>query len=113
MAIDTNSYDKLLAPATGGGNSASFKVTKENAPVSVVCPGIATGETGSLQFSYDNGTTWTAAFKSQWAAAGAAMVVGVDGGQNHPLEVTAPGLYRVVKSATAASVGVYIKKGNF
>ena len=108
MAIDTNSYDKLLAPATGGGNSASFKVTKENAPVSVVCPGIATGETGTIQFSYNNGTTWTAAFN-----AGVAMVIGVDANQSHPWVLTGPGLYRVVKSATVASVGVYIKKGNF
>ena len=114
MALpDTKTYDCMLAPATAGGNSEAIHVRQMDIPVSVVCPGIATGETGSLQYTHDNGSTWTACFRSNWAAAGIARVIGIDATQEHPMILDMPGIYRIVKSVTAASVGVYIKKGNF
>jgi len=107
MAFDPNSFSEVLAKGTGNRQSKSFEVRASDDKVTVLCAGIATGETGVLQISYDNGTTWEDCYRL-----GVKVVGGVDANQYHPIVIDSPGVYRVNLTSTG-SVGVFIKKGNF
>lgn len=88
---------ELVAATTAGGTSAPviIKTTNRRIPATVLCTGLAGAETCDLQISYDGGTTFTNIIingtQQQMTAT------------NNILTIEAPGIYRVVQSASVGS----------
>ena len=88
----------LLAAATGGGTSSDLAV-RNGHTATLIASNLAGAETGSIQISYDGGTTFINLFS--------------DGSQqqltatNNTATVYGPGIFRVVKSATAGACGIF------
>ena len=89
----------LLGAQTGTGTSTKFLGIDKQLPVSVSCE-VAGAETATLQFY--NGVNWVDFYKD---------------GESSPVQITTTnsmisvwgtGIFRVVKSATAAAVPVYL-----
>lgn len=88
----------LLVAATDGGTSGDISA-KTNRAVTLMANNLAGVETGDIQISHDGGTTFTDLYSNgqqmQLLAANTAVTV------------YGPGIYRVVKSATAGACGIY------
>jgi len=93
----------LLAAATGAGQSEEFSVGNAGGRVSMpahfTCPGIAGSETGTLQKKTAAGTWVTHVLPGD-----AHIITATNSG----VVAYAPGIYRVDKSVTAASVPVEV-----
>lgn len=86
----------LIAPATGALTSPTFQQSVADGPCTIVAGGLANAETATVQIQDASGN---------WQNVPAAMAPQLT--PTVPAAVlTAPGVYRVVKTATAATVGV-------
>lgn len=86
---------EVLAVTTSAAQSALF-VVKQGQLATVIFTGtVGATETGTIQISNDNGTTWISA-TDQLTDTDLVRVI------------VAPGKYRVNKSATAAATGIYV-----
>ncbi|WP_261533117.1 hypothetical protein [Burkholderia multivorans] len=86
----------LVAAQTGAATSNAFQQSVADGPCTIVAGGLAGSETATVQIQDASGN-WQnvpAAIAPQLTATVPAAVL------------TAPGIYRVVKTATATSVGV-------
>lgn len=98
------SMKTILADATGAGQSSEFWVgTNETATV-VAEPIMDSTNKATLQITNDDGTTWIDA------------LIG-DTPESHELSATTtimkvhgPGLFRIDKDATTATIGIYLQE---
>lgn len=88
----------ILSPQTAAGNSSVIARSASDGPMTVVAGGLAASETVTTQIQDASGAWQTApaAIAAQLNSTTAATVI------------SAPGLYRFAKTATAASVGIVI-----
>lgn len=94
----------LISPTTSAVTTkAKFQVTRDNLPVTISAPGLATTEECDIYYSQDGGTTWSLLYDD-----GSAVVLTAT---KTAISVYAPILLGVVKDATASAVGVYVDKG--
>lgn len=95
----------LLAATTGATASSKVTVIAQGlrAPVTILVPGLASGEYGDLQIYNSETTTWHDVY------AEGAQVRFTD--TTNVYSVFGPGEYRVNKAASAAAVGVYVTDG--
>ena len=91
---------ELIAAKTGAETSGAFRLTDRELPATLSANGLATTETVKLEKSDDGGSTFY-----QVVEGGADTELDLD---TNAFRIVARGIYRVVKSATAASVGVFI-----
>ena len=87
----------LLAPTTTATASRPITVAGPDDPVLFTCPGLVSAETGTLQKQAADGTF------SDWTEGGTTQVVSAT---HSGLTVVAPGVWRINKSLTTASVPV-------
>jgi hypothetical protein len=86
----------ILGATTGAVNSAPFSQSAADGPCTLVAGGLGASETATVQIQDAAGN---------WQNAPAALAAQMT--QTVPAVVlTAPGIYRVVKTATAVAVGV-------
>jgi hypothetical protein len=89
--------ETLLSATTSATASREVVVPDSANPVHFTCPGIAGSETGDLQKQQASGT-----FTDYWEDGTQQQITATNSG----LTVYGPGVYRINKSATAASVPV-------
>ena len=95
---------ELLAPATGAGQSSAFFVGQGEIGTVIAEPLLQSAEKGTLQITNDDGTTWINALNGDTPESNelsAATTV---------IYVKGPGLYRIDKDASTASVGIYLQE---
>ena len=95
------SATEIVAAATAGGEG-EFGATAGRLPVTLFAPGLAGAETVDIQISQDGGSTFTDVYQN-----GAQVQLDAT---NNVISLFGPGHYKAVKSATSASVGVYLSE---
>ena len=96
----------ILAAAVGAGQSAPFFVPQdESVSVWAVIP--MDGATkATLQITNDDGTTWTDALT------GATPETNELSATTTIIQVSGPGLFRIDKEATTASIGIWLAESS-
>ncbi|WP_042298962.1 hypothetical protein [Paraburkholderia kururiensis] len=88
----------IVAPVTAGVTSNPFQQGVADGPCTLVAGGLGASETATVQIQDASGN---------WQNAPAAIAAQMT--QTVPaIAITVPGIYRVVKTATAAAVGVVL-----
>lgn len=93
----------LLAATTSATESNEFEAVYNHVPAHFTCPGLAGSETGTLQKKNADDT-----FSDYYQDGSLVQATATNSGA----VAYAPGIYRVNKSATAASVPVEVSTNN-
>jgi len=90
---------ELLAPTTDATQSANFYVPKDQVATVMCSPDLAGSETGDVQLSHDDGTTWVDYVDVS------AVELSVS---KNAIRLLGPMLYRIDKDSTAGATGIYL-----
>ena len=91
------SMNRLIAPQTGGAQSAKI-VVRSRSPKAIYAVGLAGAETASVQFTHD-GTNWTNYYSKDEQVQLTAT--------NNAIKLEGPGVFRINKGVTVGNVGIY------